>query len=103
MPKSVADIAVGISVHKTFHYRIPEELQCLLVPGSRVLVPFGSRKVAGTVLGFPREAEVLGLKTITEVLDNPLPAELLELARWMADYYMHPIGQTIEAVVPKAI
>ncbi|HSQ78949.1 MAG TPA: primosomal protein N', partial [Nitrospirota bacterium] len=61
------------------------------------------RKIAGTVLGFPGKADVAGLKTITEVLDNPLPSELLDLARWMADYYMHPLGQTIEAVIPKAV
>jgi primosomal protein N' (replication factor Y) len=103
MSKSVADIAVGISVNKTFHYRVPEELKGLLVPGSRVLVPFGSRKVAGTVLGFPGKAGVAGLKTITEILDNPLSTDLLLLARWMADYYMHPLGQTIEAVVPRAL
>jgi primosomal protein N' (replication factor Y) (superfamily II helicase) len=100
---NVADIAVGISVHKTFHYRVPEEMKGILVPGSRVLVPFGSRKIAGTVLGFPGKAGVTGLKTITEVLDNPLSTDLLLLARWMSDYYMHPLGQTIEAVVPRAI
>jgi len=100
---NVADIAVGISVNKTFHYRVPEELRSFLVPGSRVLVPFGSRKVTGTVLGFPGKAEVPGLKSIIEILDNPLPTELLELARWMADYYLYPLGQTIESVVPKAV
>ena len=99
----VADIAVGISVNKTFHYRVPEELQGFLVPGSRVLVPFGSRKIAGTVLGFPGEADIPGLKSIIEILDNPLPTELLELARWMADYYLYPLGQTIEALMPRAV
>ena len=103
MSNPVADIAVGISANKTFHYRVPEEMQGFLFPGSRVLVPFGSRKVAGTVLGFPGKAEVQGLKSIIETLGNPLPTELLELARWMADYYMYPLGQTIEAVVPKAV
>jgi primosomal protein N' (replication factor Y) len=103
MSKSVADIAVGISVNKTFHYRIPEEIQGSLVPGSRVLVPFGSRKIAGTVLGFPDKADVSCFKSVIEILDNPLPRDLLELACWMADYYMHPVGLTIETVVPKAV
>ncbi|MCK9419677.1 MAG: primosomal protein N' [Nitrospirae bacterium] len=74
-----------------------------LVPGSRVLVPFGSRRITGTVIGFPGKAEVAGLKTVIEVLDNPLPTELFALARWMSDYYLHPLGQTIEALVPKAL
>ena len=38
-----------------------------------------------------------------ELLEQPLAPDLLELSRWMADYYMHPLGQTIEAVVPKAV
>jgi primosomal protein N' (replication factor Y) len=103
MPDLLADIAVGVSVNKTFHYRIPEEMQGLLIPGSRVLVPFGSRKLRGTVLGFPGTAGVAGLRSIIEILDTPLPAGLLELARWMADYYMYPLGRAIEAVVPKAV
>ena len=38
-----------------------------------------------------------------EVLDNPLTPELLALARWMSDYYLYPLGQTIEALVPRAV
>ena len=103
MPDSVADIAVGVAVHKTFHYRVPEEMRDRLVPGSRVLVPFGSRRVEGTAIGFPDTVEAAGLKAVIEILDNPLPPDLLALARWMSDYYLHPIGQTIEALVPKAL
>ncbi len=103
MPDLVADIAVNIAVHKTFHYRVPEELRDRLVPGSRVLVPFGSRRIEGTIIGFPGKAGVAGLKSVIEMLDNPLTPELFALARWMSDYYLHPLGQTIEALVPKAL
>jgi primosomal protein N' (replication factor Y) len=94
---------VGVSVHKTFHYTVPEELRGRLGPGARVLVPFGSRRATGTVVGFPDAAAAFGLKAVLEVIDTPLTAELLSLARWMSDYYLHPLGQTIEAVVPKAL
>jgi primosomal protein N' (replication factor Y) len=103
MPDLVIDIAVGVNVNKTFHYRAPEELKDRLCPGARVLVPFGSRKIAGTVLGVLDTADVAGLKSVIEVLDHPLPPGLLELSRWMADYYLYPLGQTIEAVVPRAV
>jgi primosomal protein N' (replication factor Y) (superfamily II helicase) len=103
MTDLVVDIAVGVSVNKTFHYRAPEEMRSVLAPGVRVLVPFGSRRVSGTVLGFPDKADVAGLKSVIEVLDNPLSLELLALARWMSDYYLYPLGQTLEAVVPKAV
>ena len=103
MSNLIVDIAVGVSVNKTFHYRVPEEMQGDLVPGSRVLVPFGSRRIPGTVMGFPGRAEAADLKSVIKVLDNPLPCDLLELARWMSDYYMYPLGQTVESVVPKAL
>jgi primosomal protein N' (replication factor Y) len=103
MPDLVVDIAVNIAVHKTFHYRMPEEMRDHAVPGSRVLVPFGSRRIEGTVIGFPARAEVAGLKSVIELLANPLTPELLALAGWMSEYYLHPLGQTIEALVPKAL
>jgi primosomal protein N' (replication factor Y) len=103
MTDLVVDIAVGVSVNKTFHYRAPEEMKGRLAAGTRVLVPFGSRRIIGTVVGFPDRADVAGLKSVIEILDNPLSPQLLALAHWMADYYLHPLGQTIEAVVPKAV
>jgi primosomal protein N' (replication factor Y) len=99
----VVDIAVNVSVDKTFHYLVPEELREQLVPGSRVIVPFGRRQVPGTVVGFPEQAGLPGLKSVIEMADNPLTPGLLSLARWMSEYYLYPLGQTIEAVVPKAL
>ena len=103
MTGPVVDIAVGVSVNKTFHYLVPEEMQGRLVPGSRVLVPFGSRRVAGTAVGFPEKAATTGLKYVIEIIDDPLPQDLMNVARWMSEYYMHPFGQTIETVVPRAV
>ena len=52
MSDLVANIAVNVGVNKTFHYLVPDELKEQLVPGSRVLVPFGSRRIPGTVIDF---------------------------------------------------
>jgi primosomal protein N' (replication factor Y) len=103
MSVPVVEIAVGVSVNKTFHYRVPDELLGCLVAGSRVLVPFGSRRLAATVVGFPDGAGAAGLKSVIEIVDDPLAPGLLELARWMSEYYMHPLGLTLDAVVPRAV
>ncbi len=103
MSDLIADIAVGVAVNKTFHYRVPNELRDRLVPGTRVLIPFGRRHIAGTVLGFPSKADDARLKYVIEILGDRITPDLLELARWMADYYLFPLGQTIEALVPKAV
>ena len=103
MSDLVVDIAVNIAVNKTFHYLVPDHLKEQLAPGSRVLVPFGSRRIPGTVLGFPDKPEMSSLKTVIESLEDRLTPDLLELSRWMAEYYMFPLGQAIEAAVPKAV
>lgn len=103
MPDLILDIAVGIAVHKTFHYLAPEELKDGLTTGSRVLVPFGSRRMTGTVVGFPEKPAQGGLKSVIEIIDSPISPLLMKLALWMADYYLHPLGLAIETMVPKAV
>jgi primosomal protein N' (replication factor Y) len=103
MPDLIVDIAVPVSVPKTFHYLAPEEQRSSLSIGSRVIVPFGSRRVTGTVVGFPDETGREGLKKIIEVTCDRLSPELMKLARWMSDYYLHPLGLAIETMVPRAL
>ena len=103
MPDLIVDIAIGVSVNKTFHYRASLEMRDRLVEGSRVLVPFGNRTMTGTVLGFPDKHDLIGLKSIIAIIDSPLTPDLLALAHWMAGYYLYPLGLTIESMVPKAL
>ena len=103
MPPTIADIAVPINQNKTFHYAVPDALVPSLAVGSRVLVPFGSRRVIGTVTGFPESTGREGLKKVIEVLGERLSPELMQLARWMSDYYLHPLGLCIETMVPRAL
>jgi len=103
MPDIIVEIAVPVSVQKTFHYLAPEDMRGSLSVGSRLLVPFGSRRVTGTVVGFPDKAGRAGLKKVIEVLGDPLSPGLMKLARWMSDYYLHPLGLSIETMVPRAL
>jgi primosomal protein N' (replication factor Y) len=103
MPDLIVDIAVPVSVPKTFHYLAPEELRSSLSIGSRVIVPFGSRRVTGTVVGFPDGTRREGLKKIIEITTDRLTPQLMKLARWMSDYYLHPLGLAIETMVPRAL
>lgn len=103
MHPTIADIAVPVNLPQTFHYRIPDALAGRLVEGSRVLVPFGSRRVVATVVGFPSTADARELKTVIDEADVPLQPDLLRLGRWMADYYLHPLGLSIETMLPRAV
>jgi primosomal protein N' (replication factor Y) len=99
-----ANIAIPAPVHSAFTYKVPEEIA--IQPGSRVIVPFRSRQVVGLCLEVtdspPPDMEVKGFKIIEEVPDDKaaLSPNLLRLIRWMADYYLAPIGEVCRAALP---
>jgi primosomal protein N' (replication factor Y) (superfamily II helicase) len=74
-----------------------------LEPGMRVLAPLGARTITGCIVDVVEEAApVDGLKTILRVLDEqPLvPADVVKLAQWAADYYLCGPGETLAAALP---
>jgi primosomal protein N' (replication factor Y) (superfamily II helicase) len=75
------------------------------LPGTRVRVPFGPRRlVVGVVLELTDQSEAppRRLKSLTQALDDEplLPPGLLELLRWSAEYYHHPIGDVVAGALP---
>ncbi len=96
------EVAVALPVWGTFTYRSRADLRSSTVPGRRVLVPFGTRRVTGYVLGPADAAPANGLKDILDVLDDgPLFTEnLIPFFRWIADYYIYPIGEVIKGALP---
>jgi hypothetical protein len=70
----LCQVAVPVPLEGTFTYEVPPKLEGLVMPGVRVLVPFGGRKLAGIVTEFPAavSAEQTGveLKQIEQVLDE---------------------------------
>src|SRR5207249_4467470 len=76
------------------------------LPGVRVVVPFGRRLLTGYLLDVREsagdEAAALPLKPIEEVLDSEpvLDAQVLELTRFAADYYLSSLGEMIRSALP---
>ena len=70
-------------------------------PGMRVRVPLGNRVVTGCVLG-QEELDDHDAKAVLECLDTEpfLPAAVLELALWVADYYACGPGEAVGAAMP---
>ena len=75
-----------------------------MVRGTRVRVPFGTRKVVGTVVQWPADPPESDreIKPIDSVLGHarPLSPALLELTRFLSDYYLCSWGEAIEAALP---
>jgi len=106
-----AQVAVPLHLDQTFTYRLPLALQRDARVGSRVLVPFGSKPITGYIVGLLRQlppdnslAET-EIKNAAGLLDaEPLiTPEVLEITRWVADYYAAPWGEVLKAALPAGI
>ena len=105
MSTQFAEVAVPLPVSGTFTYSVPEELAARAIEGTRVLVPFGRRKVTGFIVGLDDTCSVDGVKPILDVLDlAPVVDEgMLELTRWVADYYLASWGEVLRTALPPGI
>ena len=74
------------------------------MPGARVRVPFGRRKLTGLVLGHSEDSDFdrTRLKRAEATLDDDalLSEESLWLIRFTSDYYHHPVGEVAAAALP---
>ena len=101
---SYAYVAVPRPLHRTFLYEVPGGLTDQVRPGSRVVVPFGRRELTGWVDEMVDEPGELP-QVVHEILDAPDPKpvldpELLDLCRWVARYYVAPLGLVLRAALP---
>ncbi len=104
MSHSVAEVALALGVEQTFDYKIPEALRDRIRVGHRVLVPFREReKIEGFVIALketsPFESRLREIAAL--VPDQPELSELdLALARWIAEYYLAPLGVVLQTIAP---
>ncbi len=101
-----AEIALPVPVDGTFTYIIPDEIKEEIAPGCRVMVPFGRRRMTGYVISTHSDTpEGFKLKKISELSDTEpmITPALLELAGWMAEYYVHSLGEVLRAILPASL
>jgi primosomal protein N' (replication factor Y) (superfamily II helicase) len=100
MPLVRVAVPIPLPREEALVYELPEEEEPRA--GLRVLVPVGTRRVWGTVLGpEPRRPDfkvraVAGLPEPRLVLTE----EILDLCRWVADYYATSLGEVLQAAAP---
>ena len=109
-----ARIAFAGAPYGPYDYSIPAEFEKQVRPGVRLEVPLGrgNRKMTGYCLDVIGPFHPLAstvkptrLKPIERVVDEkPLIKDgLLGLANWISDYYLCPVGQVIETIVPPGV
>ena len=98
----VAEVIINRTAKKlnrTFDYGIPQELEDLIIIGSKVLVPFGKgEKLAEAfVIGIKEKSE-FEVKDIVKIEDN-ITDKQIELARWMAKRYFCNVSDCIKLML----
>ena len=104
----VLGIAVDTPLRRVFDYLPPAGIEAgSVLPGSRLWVPFGRRRAVGVVVEVRERSELPAdkLRAAAALIDEVpvLDGRLLELLRWSADYYRHPLGEVIAAALPVAL
>ena len=101
----VARVTLEIALRREFDYLIPLEFAGRVEVGTRVKVPFGRRQVLGCVTSLAESSALETLKPILKIIgaQSLVTPRVLELARWMADYYCCAPETALKSVLPDAI
>jgi primosomal protein N' (replication factor Y) len=93
------DVALPVPLDRAFTYALGEATPPI---GARVLVPFRNEKMTGIVLRVHDEPPPVEAKPILNILDEEsiFSPQLLELAQWIAQYYIAPVGEVLRAMLP---
>jgi len=98
------DVSVPVPLDQPFTYSLPETLRHRVQAGSRIVVPFGPRKLTGVILRCHDDRPEMATREALRLVDSEpvLDAELLSLGRWIANYYCAPLGEVLRGMLPLA-
>ncbi len=94
------DVALAVPLDMVFTYGIPPGMEPVV--GGRVLVPFRQQRLSGIVVELHDRPPQVKTKKVIEALDlSPvLDEHLLKLGKWIADYYLAPVGEVFRTMLP---
>ena len=97
------DVALPVPLDRPFTYAVNGTVPAV---GARVLVPFSGQRLMGVVVRVhdDRPADDIEIKRVQQVLDDTslLSPELMQLAAWIAQYYVAPLGEVLRGMMPLA-
>lgn len=107
-PVAALEVAVFTALRQPLTYLCNGAINTKSGLGYRVLVPLGARRqVVGVVVNEIASAKIEAkvknkLKPILKFLDTApvLSPVQLKLASWLSSFYLYPLGQTIEQMLP---
>jgi primosomal protein N' (replication factor Y) (superfamily II helicase) len=85
-----------------FDYALPEEMRDSVAVGSMLVVPFGRRELLGVVVGLSEASSVSRERLLAprRAVEADVPADLVELAGWIALEYCSTPARALALVLP---
>ncbi|MDQ3696962.1 MAG: primosomal protein N' [Gemmatimonadota bacterium] len=104
-PPHYVEVALPLPLFQSFTYAVDGEVAARVAAGSRVVVPFRAKREIGICLGPAAPPAAMRVRAVLEAPDaGPvLSAEMLTLCRWIADYYVVPLGVVLRSALPAAL
>ncbi len=102
MDNLLADIALPVPLPPLV-YEVPAAWALQAKPGVRARVRMGNRRLTGVIVAVhDRRPEGVNVRPLDEVLDREpvFTEDLLELATFMAEYYIAPLGEVLRSMLP---
>ena len=101
----LVSVALPLPLFRTFTYEVDDSQAARARPGMRAVVPFHGRRDVGLIVGGAEPQPGLRLKAVHALPDDEpvMSASMLALCRWMAEYYVVPLGVAIRCALPAAL
>lgn len=100
-------VIVPLPFRGVFTYQVSEELLEEIIPGKRVVVPFGPRRLISAIVYKLDVKPIKGatIRSVEYILDNEaiISDEQFLFWEWMANYYMCGLGSIMLAALPDSM
>jgi primosomal protein N' (replication factor Y) (superfamily II helicase) len=101
----LVSVALPLPLFRTFTYAVDDADAARARAGMRAVVPFRNRREIGLIVGLDAPAEGVTPKPVDSLPDTEpvLGSELLALCKWIAEYYVVPLGIAVRSALPAVL
>ncbi|MHB8531417.1 MAG: replication restart helicase PriA [Solirubrobacteraceae bacterium] len=98
----VQPITTTRALQGPFDYLLPQELRGQVGVGTMLVVPFGRRELLGVVVSLAGSSELSPERLLAPLraIEPGLPAELVQLAEWIAAEYCSTVARALNLLLP---
>jgi primosomal protein N' (replication factor Y) (superfamily II helicase) len=101
----LVEVALPLPLFRNFTYEVADADAARARPGMRAVVPFRNKKQIGMIVGTAAPTDAIKPKAVHALPDSEpvMSDDLLSLCRWLAEYYVVPLGVAIRTALPAAL